>query len=194
MSLTLVEAIVHNYTAKANKLLEEKMVGILREKLIEAKKIVATKYGLQEYVELNELSSELVGKVNKEREIGGKPSKTKAAAKTLLRAVKKAYLKNRMPNEEQIDEDFISEVNVVRSGRLKIIRARIRGGKVQRRKKVSAVKGYTLRSGRLVKMSPTERRKRKLGARKAKIKRRRTLNRALMKRRRSLNKRRALGL
>ena len=194
MSLTLVEAIVHGYKAKANKILEERMVGILREKLIEAKKIVATKYGLQEYIELNELSPELVGKVNKAREIDGKPSKTSTAAKTLQRAVKKAFLKDRGPKEEQIDEEFIDEANVQRSGRLKIIRARIRGGKVQRRKKLSAVKGYTLRGGKLVRMSPTERRKRKLGARKAKIKRRRTLNRALMKRRRSLIKRKALGL
>lgn len=194
MSLTLVEAIVHGYKSKASKILEKRMVGILREKLIEAKKIVATKYGLQEYVELNELSPELVGKVNKEREIGGKPSKTSTAAKTLQRAVKKAFLKDRGPKEEQIDEEFIDEANVQRSGRLKIIKARVRGGKVQRRKKLSAVKGYTLRGGKLVRMSPTERRKRKLGARKAKIKRRRTLNRALMKRRRSLIKRKALGL
>lgn len=144
MSLTLVEAIVNGYKAKAAKILEEKMTEILREKLLEAKKIVATKYGLQEYIELA--------------------------------------------------EDFIDEANVQRSGRLKIIRARIRGGKVQRRKKLSAVKGYTLRGGQLVRMSPMERRKRKLGARRAKIKRKRTLVRALLKRKRSMIKRKALGL
>jgi hypothetical protein len=144
MSLTLVEAIVNGYKAKAAKILEEKMTEILREKLLEAKKIVATKYGLQEYIELA--------------------------------------------------EDFIDEGNIQRSGRLKIIRARIRGGKVQRRKKLSAVKGYTLRGGQLVRMSPMERRKRKLGARRAKIKRKRTLVRALLKRKRSMIKRKALGL
>lgn len=85
--------------------------------------------------------------------------------------------------EEQLDE-----------ARVKIIKARIRGGKIQRRKKVSNVPGMTLRGGKLQRMSPAERRRRKMGARKAKIKRRTTMNRALMKRQRSLRKRKALGL
>lgn len=78
--------------------------------------------------------------------------------------------------------------------RVKIIKARIRGGKVQRRKRVSNVPGMTLRGGKLVRMSPTERRKRRMGARKAKIKRRAKLARALQKRKRSLQKRKRLGL
>lgn len=84
--------------------------------------------------------------------------------------------------------------NVVKQGRTKIIRARVRGGKVQRRKKFSAVKGYTLRSGKLVRMSPAERRKRKLGAKRAKIKRKAKMARALMRRKRSLRKRASIGL
>jgi hypothetical protein len=85
--------------------------------------------------------------------------------------------------EEQLDE-----------ARIKIIKARIRGGKIQRRKKVSNVAGMTLRGGKLQRMSPAERRRRRMGARRAKIKRRSKMNRALMKRQRSLRKRKALGL
>ena len=84
--------------------------------------------------------------------------------------------------------------SVQRSGRLNIIKARIRKGKVQRRKKVSAVAGYTLRGGKLTRMTPTERRKRRLGQRRGKIKRRRQMSRTLIKRKRSLVKRKAMGI
>lgn len=84
--------------------------------------------------------------------------------------------------------------NVTKSGRTKIIRVRIRGGKVQRRKKVSAVKGFTIRGGKLVRMSSAERRHRKMGARRAKNKRRAKLRQALRKRRLSLRKRKTMGL
>jgi hypothetical protein len=92
--------------------------------------------------------------------------------------------------------DILDEANrnVIRQGRAKIIRVRVRGGKVQRRKKLSAVKGYTIRGGKMVRMSPRERLKRKMGARRAKVKRRAKKARALMKRKRSLRKRAALGL
>ena len=43
--------------------------------------------------QINELSPELVGKVHKARALGGKPSKTPAASKTLSKAVTKAWLK-----------------------------------------------------------------------------------------------------
>jgi hypothetical protein len=94
----------------------------------------------------------------------------------------------------KIVREIIAEANVQKMGRKKIIRARVRGGKVQRRKVVSAVKGYTIRSGKLVRMSPAERRRRKLGQRKGKLKRKAKLARALIKRKRSLIKRKSLGL
>ena len=93
-------------------------------------------------------------------------------------------------SEEQLDEAS----NVQKMGRKKLIRARIRGGKVQRRKVVSAVKGYTMRSGKLTRMTSAERLKRKISQRKAKVKRKAKAARALMKRKRSLRKRAALGL
>jgi hypothetical protein len=85
--------------------------------------------------------------------------------------------------EEQLDE-----------ARFRIVKTRIRGGKVQRRRKVSTVKGMTFRGGKLVRMSPAERRKRKMGAKRAKIKVKSKRSRMLQKRKRSMNKRRAMGL
>lgn len=90
--------------------------------------------------------------------------------------------------------EIIAEANVVKMGRKKIIRARVRGGKVQRRKVLSAVKGYTIRKGKLTRMTASERLRRKRGARRAKIKRRAKQARALIKRKRSLRKRKSLGL
>ena len=94
----------------------------------------------------------------------------------------------------EVVKEIIAEANVQKMGRKKIIRARVRGGKVQRRKVVSAVKGYTIRGGKLVRMPPAERLRRKMAARRAKIKRRAKLARALIKRKRSLRKRASLGL
>lgn len=77
--------------------------------------------------------------------------------------------------------------------RIKIIKLRIRNGKIQRRKKVSNVSGYTLRNGAIKRMSPTERRNRRMGQRRGKIKRRAEKSRIRMKFQRSLRKRKALG-
>jgi len=90
--------------------------------------------------------------------------------------------------EDTEDESFLSEA------RIRIIKIRIRKGKIQRRKKVSTIKGYTFRQGKLQRMSPTERRHRRIGQRRGKIKRRAKRARIQMKRARSLRKRHALGL
>jgi len=94
---------------------------------------------------------------------------------------------------EQLDEANRNP-NIIRQGRTKIIKARVRGGKVQRRKKFSAVKGYTIRGGKLKRMSVQERLRRKRAQRRAKVKRRAKQARALMRRKRSLRKRASLGL
>lgn len=85
-------------------------------------------------------------------------------------------------------------MSTLNEARIRIIKARIRNGKVQRRKKVSNVPGLTIRFGKLTRMTPGERRRRKLGAKRAKLKRRSKKSIILMKRRRSLRKRQALGL
>ena len=90
---------------------------------------------------------------------------------------------------EQLDE-----ANVLKMGRTKMIKVRVRKGKIQRRKKFSAIKGYTIRAGKLTRMSPQERRHRKMGSRRSKFKRRAKLTQTLRKRRISLRRRGALGL
>jgi hypothetical protein len=94
----------------------------------------------------------------------------------------------------RLADELLGEGNVLKMGRTKLIRVRVRKGKVQRRKKFSAVKGYTIRGGKLTRMMPTELRNRKVASRRSKFKRRSKLNVSLRKRRTSLRKRRALGL
>jgi hypothetical protein len=88
----------------------------------------------------------------------------------------------------------LEEGNIQRMGRTKLVRVRIRKGKVQRRKKVSAIPGYTMRGGKMIRMSPAERRHRKMAVRKSKFKRRAKLGQALRKRKQSLRRRYSMGL
>ena len=88
----------------------------------------------------------------------------------------------------------LDEGNVQKMGRMKLVRVRIRKGKVQRRRKVSGVKGFTYRGGKMIRMSPTERRNRKMAARRSKFKRRAKLGQALRKRKMSLRRRSSMGL
>ena len=90
--------------------------------------------------------------------------------------------------------EVVVEGNVLRMGRTKMVKVRVRKGKIQRRKKVSAIKGYTIRGGKLTRMTPMERRHRKMGAKRSKFKRRAKLRQSLRKRRMSLRKRSAMGL
>ena len=106
----------------------------------------------------------------------------------------KIRLASEMYDDFEVEEEEISEANVQKMGRTKLIRMRFRGGKLQRRVKKSAVPGFTIRGGRLVRMSPQERRKRKLAARRSKFKRRAKLRQALRKRTLTLRKRKAMGL
>ena len=78
-------------------------------------------------------------------------------------------IKQRLVKEES-EKLGLTEANIQKMGRTKLIRVRIRAGKVQRKKKFSTVKGYTIRGGRVVRMSSQERRNRKMGARRAKVK------------------------
>jgi len=88
----------------------------------------------------------------------------------------------------------LDEGNIQKMGRMKLVRVRIRKGKVQRRRKVSGVKGFTYRGGKMIRMSPMERRNRKMAARKSKFKRRAKLGQALRKRKMSLRRRSSMGL
>lgn len=87
----------------------------------------------------------------------------------------------------------MTQEELVEAARIKVVKLRIRNGQVQRRKKVSNVPGFTLRGGKLQRMSPTERRRRKLGAKRAKIKRRAKIQQIVRKRARSIKQRKRLG-
>ena len=95
---------------------------------------------------------------------------------------------------EDVEFEEVNEGNIQKMGRTKLIRVRFRGGKVQRRVKKSAVPGFTIRGGKLTRMSPQERRHRKMAARRSKFKRRSKMRQALRKRQMSLRKRKAMGL
>jgi hypothetical protein len=97
------------------------------------------------------------------------------------------------PSEQDLKNSQMEESELYEA-RIKVIKARVRGGKVQRRVKKSNVAGMTLRGGKLTRMSPAERRRRKMGARKAKLKRKSQMGRILMKRKRSMNRRKAMGI
>ena len=88
----------------------------------------------------------------------------------------------------------INEANVYKMGREKNIRIRIRRGKLQRNVIKSATPGYVYRSGKLTRMSPTERRHRRMAARTAKFKRRQGMQQSIRKRKVALRRRKALGV
>lgn len=171
---------IHNKDFKsANVLLEDRVKDILEQKLVEMKKKCAAKMEQNTHVErMNRLKMDVIEEDDVDEG---------------LLKVGRTNLKLRSPtaranasleeSEEQIEES-----------RIAIIKARIRGGKIQRRKKVSNVPGMTLRGGQLIRMSPAERRRRRLGARKAKIKLRGKQSQIMRKRKLSLMKRKRLGL
>ena len=87
----------------------------------------------------------------------------------------------------------MTKEELLEAARVKVVKLRIRNGQVERRIKVSNVQGFTFRGGKLTRMSPAERRRRKLGAKRAKIKKRSKMQQILRKRSRSIQKRKRLG-
>ena len=149
----------------------------------------ATK-GLPKTDEVLRLRAQEADKFEKRINKGIKLSSVPVAAEALKSDTPDKKLKEEV-EPEQLDE---ANKNVIKQGRTKIVKARVRGGKVQRRKRLSAVKGYTIRGGKLKRMSMAERLRRKRGQRRGKIKRKAKMARALLKRKRSMRKRASLGL
>ena len=88
----------------------------------------------------------------------------------------------------------LEEGNIQRMGRTKLIRVRVRKGKIQRRVKKAAVPGFTIRGGKLTRITPQEHRHRMLATRRSKFKRRAKQAQSMRKRQRSIMKRKAMGL
>jgi hypothetical protein len=93
-----------------------------------------------------------------------------------------------------IGKQFFKESNVVQFGRTKLIRRRIRKGKVQRNIRKSSVRGFTLKGGKLKRITAIQRihmsRKQKLAARK----RRSHMATTVRKRARSILRRKTMGI
>lgn len=195
----------------ANQILEESISNIVEQKLVEMKKMIMAKEqrqawtgmpgsrqeklyrGVLEEDDLEEMDLSRMPADTENVEDRRKTEVVQNANKTSLPGTQntndegkgdlKTTVIQKNMNEEELDE-----------ARIKIVKARIRGGKIQRRKKVSNVPGMTFRGGKLTRMSPAERRRRKMGQRKGKLKRKAKMSRILMKRRRSIQKRKTLGL
>ncbi len=88
----------------------------------------------------------------------------------------------------------INEADVVRQGRIKLIRRRIRKGKLQRNIRKSAVKGFTLQRGKLKRIPAARRIHMRIVQRRAERKRKQHLQSSLRKRKISLRKRKAMGI
>lgn len=195
--MKLVDSIVNRNFVEADFIISETVELIMARKLEEAKKMTAAKMSEQQGHVMNRTSSELrrLGIVEEDNELEESDDMGPVRARERVKNYKhktsgKEISSTKHPGEEWelVKEETLDEA------RIKLVKARIRGGKIQRRKKVSNVPGMTIRGGKLQRMSPAERRRRKMGARKAVRKRAPKMSRALMKRKRSLMKRRALGI
>lgn len=89
---------------------------------------------------------------------------------------------------------YLDEANRMKQGRTVLIRRRIRQGKVQRNIRKSAVKGFTLRAGKITRIPAAKRIHMRITQRRAARKRKAHLQMSLRKRKLSMRKRKALGI
>lgn len=88
----------------------------------------------------------------------------------------------------------LTEANIMKQGRTLLIRRRIRKGKLQRNVRKSAVKGFTLRKGKITRIPVATRIRMKIKQRRAARKRRSHLQQTIRKRKLSIRKRKAMGI
>lgn len=88
----------------------------------------------------------------------------------------------------------LTEANRMRQGRTVLIRRRIRKGKLQRNIRRSAVKGFTLRRGKITRIPVAKRIHMRIVQKRASRKRKAHLQQTLRKRKLSMRKRKALGI
>jgi hypothetical protein len=86
------------------------------------------------------------------------------------------------------------EETALLEARVRIVKARVRGGKIQRRVKVAAQQGYIMKGGKAVKEKASERLRRKIAQKRGARKRKAKAARAKIARMRSMRKRKSLGL
>lgn len=202
----LVEHIINKEYDKAKSALEESFHIILEKKMVEMKKKVAAKMEQNTHDErMRRLRMDVLEQEEPGEESGMARSELAAItkdAKTIMSKIKgnkelEAWTQSKITKAADYMNavaDYMEDEGQIDEQRIAIVKARIRGGVIQRRKKVSNVPGMTMRGGSLTRMSAAERRRRKLGAKKAARKSKQKKTQMLRKRRMSLMKRQRLGL
>lgn len=196
----LIRTISEKNYSKADELIKEAFNDIVDVKIKEKKKMMmAETYGvhvlpsvekLKRGLTEDEIDEENLLKFGK-RVLNKLKSPTQRANTRLKNVSGKELRKLEVKPKQSMEENA---EDTLEEQRIAIVAARVRGGQIQRRKKVSTVPGMTVRAGQLVRMSPAERRRRKLGAKRAALKSRSKKSQALRKRKMSLLKRQRLGL
>jgi hypothetical protein len=199
----LIESIMNKQYDSANELLESALYDIAAVKLEEAKKATSAKMSVEgsAFLGMPGSNSEKMERGVTEMDLSKeKPDYSSIEDRRGERDVNRG-LKTDLGGDQKVvrsgkgnSQAIVKEEETLDEARFKIVKARVRGGKVQRRKKVSNVEGYKLHDGKLKRMSPAERRRRKLGQKRGKIKRKSKMRMAMMKRKRSLRKRSSIGL
>lgn len=115
-------------------------------------------------------------------------------AKLLFQQEMANRVAQKLQEEREVLGQALREGDVLKRGRTVLIRRRIRKGQVQRNIRRSAIKGFTLKGGRLTRIPASRRIKMKLKARKAARKRQAKMQTILRKRKFSLRKRKAMGI
>ena len=205
----LIEKIVSKDFDQAGNLLSEELKTILERKMFEMKKMVAARMEQNSHeVRMKRLRMDVLEEEDDESS-GDESSMARSEltaiakdAKTIMSKIKgnkelEAWTQSKITKSADYMNavaDYMEGDDKLDEARIAIIKARIRGGKIQRRKKVSLVPGMTLRGGKLTRMSPAERRARKMGARKGARKSKQKQSQTLRKRKLSLMKRKRLGI
>jgi hypothetical protein len=203
----LIDSIVNKNFVECDSILSETVELIMARKLEEAKKLTAAKM-CEEPHSMNRSASKLRAMdiaeldVSKEKPGDIEDKRGERAVNTSMKTnfggnQEVASGKTDLPKKQTVnatEKGDLKEEEQIEEARINIVKARIRGGQIQLRNKISYVPGMKLLGGKLQRMSAAERRRRKMGARKAVRKRAPKMNRALMKRQRSLRKRKALGI
>jgi hypothetical protein len=189
--MNLVEAITNKLYGIADEILKEELSGLVASKLHESKKRIAA-----------DMSGNMYAQTERQRKLRMDVLEDKAEEPKVAQSTEQevpecwsGYRQEGMKKKgDRMVPNCVKEEEELKEARIAIVKARIRGGKIQRRKKVSNVPGFTMRGGQLTRMSASERRRRKLGAKKAARKTRTKKTQMLRKRRMSLMKRKRLGI
>ena len=208
--MKLVEAIDSKNFESANDLLAEKFHSIMERKMFEVKKMVAAEMCGQGSGFATTKNQKMVDQdvLEEEPSTGEESSMARSELASIAKNAKSIMAKVKGNKELEAwtqskitkAADYMTSVSdymdseKLDEARIAIVKARIRGGKIQRRKRVSNVPGFTLRGGKLTRMSASERRRRKLGARVAARKTKQKQSQSLRKRKLSLMKRSRLGI